>query len=112
MPSNNIKRWRILQGLTQSELADLVGCRRETISNLECGRYNASWSLVYRLCQILLVCPCHLMASVPNLCDWEVAFPNNNNIREDKEVVVSTNDAIRLRKMGYKGGDYHAETEE
>ena len=32
-------------GLSQQELADRVGCRRETIGKLEAGKYNPSLKL-------------------------------------------------------------------
>ena len=43
--TTKIREYREKQGLTQSELADLVGVRRETIVNLERGRYNPSLKL-------------------------------------------------------------------
>ena len=43
------------QGLTQSELADLVGVRRETIVNLERGRYNPSLKLAMDIAKVFHV---------------------------------------------------------
>ena len=40
MIQNRIKEYRAQHNMTQGELADLVGVRRETIGNLEKGRYN------------------------------------------------------------------------
>lgn len=40
-----LKKYRILAGLTQEELAARVGVRRETIIRLEAGRYNPSLKL-------------------------------------------------------------------
>ena len=40
-----IKAYREKTGLKQAELAELVGVRRETIVNLEKGRYNPSLKL-------------------------------------------------------------------
>jgi len=42
---SNLKRYRQLAGLTQDELAESVGVRRETIVRLEAGRYNPSLKL-------------------------------------------------------------------
>ena len=42
MIQNRIKEYRARHNMTQGELADLVGVRRETIGNLEKGRYNPS----------------------------------------------------------------------
>jgi len=41
----NLKKYRQLAGLTQDELAQLVGVRRETIVRLEAGKYNPSLKL-------------------------------------------------------------------
>ncbi len=40
-----LKKYRLLAGLTQGELAELVDVRRETIVRLESGRYNPSLKL-------------------------------------------------------------------
>ncbi len=40
-----IREYRAKYNLTQDELAKLVGVRRETIVNLENGRYNPSLKL-------------------------------------------------------------------
>ena len=42
MIENRIKDYRSDRGMTQTELAKLVGVRRETIYNLENGKYNPS----------------------------------------------------------------------
>ena len=40
MIQNRIKEYRARHNMTQGELADLVGVRRETIGNLEKGRWR------------------------------------------------------------------------
>jgi putative transcriptional regulator len=40
-------------GITQEELADLVGVTRQTIISLEQGRYNPSLELAYKITKIL-----------------------------------------------------------
>lgn len=40
-----LKRYRQLKELTQEQLADIVGVRRETIMRLEAGKYNPSLKL-------------------------------------------------------------------
>lgn len=40
-----IKIYRVSQGLTQEQLAELVGVRRETIMRLEKAQYNPSLKL-------------------------------------------------------------------
>lgn len=41
----NLKRFRILKDLTQEQLAEQVGVRRETIMRLEKAQYNPSLKL-------------------------------------------------------------------
>jgi len=48
-----IKELRSREGLTQEELARLVGVRRETILFMEKGRYNPSLKLAYRVSRAL-----------------------------------------------------------
>ena len=43
--ATKIKEYREKAGYKQSELAELVGARRETIVHLENGRYNPSLKL-------------------------------------------------------------------
>lgn len=48
-----IKELRARRNLTQQELADKVGVRRETILYLEQGKYNPSLRLAYDVAQVL-----------------------------------------------------------
>ena len=44
-----LKEFRERDSLKQADLADLVGVRRETIVNLEKGRYNPSITLAFKI---------------------------------------------------------------
>jgi putative transcriptional regulator len=48
-----IKEYRARQNLTQEELAEKVGVRRETIVFLEQGKYNPSLQLAYNVSKVL-----------------------------------------------------------
>lgn len=48
-----IKELRARQNLTQAQLAEKVGVRRETIVFLEKGKYNPSLKLAYLISQVL-----------------------------------------------------------
>ena len=50
--STKIKEYREIQNLKQSDLAELVGVRRETIVNLERGRYNPSLKLAMDIAKV------------------------------------------------------------
>ena len=52
MIRNRIREYRARQGMKQEELARLVGVRRETIGNLEKGRYNPSLVLAWRIAAV------------------------------------------------------------
>jgi len=47
-----IKEKRVKKGLTQEELAQKVGVRRETIVFLEQGRYNPSLRLAHNIAKV------------------------------------------------------------
>lgn len=50
-----IKEYRENAGLKQSELADQVGARRETIVHLENGKYNPSLKLAMDIAKVFHV---------------------------------------------------------
>ena len=52
MIQNRIKEYRAQHNMTQGELADLVGVRRETIGHLEKGRYNPSLVLAWNIAKV------------------------------------------------------------
>ena len=47
---NNLKETRIEKGLSQQQLADLVGVSRNTISSIETGQFNPTAKLALILC--------------------------------------------------------------
>ena len=49
MIKNRIKEYRARYNMKQEELAAKTGVRRETIGNLEKGRYNPSLVLAWRI---------------------------------------------------------------
>ena len=52
MIRNRMKEHRARLGLKQEELAKLVGVRRETIGNLENGKYNPSLKLAMDIAHV------------------------------------------------------------
>lgn len=52
MIKNRIKEYRARCNMKQEELAALVGVRRETIGNLEKGRYNPSLVLAWNIAKV------------------------------------------------------------
>ena len=55
MIQNRIKEYRARHNMTQGELPDLVGVRRETSGTLEKGRYNPSLVLAWRIAAVFQV---------------------------------------------------------
>lgn len=50
--STKLKEYREAKGLKQADLAELVGVRRETIVNLEKGKYNPSLKLAVDIAKV------------------------------------------------------------
>ena len=53
--STKLKEYREAKGLKQADLAELVGVRRETIVNLERGKYNPSLKLAMDIAKVFHV---------------------------------------------------------
>ena len=51
--TTKMKEYRAKKNITQGELADMVGVRRETIIRLEKGLYNPSLKLALDIAKIL-----------------------------------------------------------
>ena len=52
MIKTRIREYRARLGMSQEELALRVGVRRETIGNLEKGKYNPSLVLAWNIAQV------------------------------------------------------------
>ncbi len=52
---SNLKNYRLKKKLSQAELAEKVGVRRETISLLEKAKYNPSLKLAMSIASVLCV---------------------------------------------------------
>lgn len=52
MIENRIKEYRARHNMKQEDLAKLVGVRRETIGNLEKGKYNPSLVLAWNIAKV------------------------------------------------------------
>lgn len=51
--NTKIRQYRLESGMTQQELAELVGVTRQTINALENSRYNPSLLLAYKITKTL-----------------------------------------------------------
>ena len=47
---NNLKELRVEKGLSQAQLAEMVGVSRNTISSIETGQFNPTAKLALILC--------------------------------------------------------------
>ena len=52
MIQTKLKEYRAKYNMTQEDLAQRVGVRRETIGNLEKGRYNPSLALAWNIAKV------------------------------------------------------------
>ncbi|WP_275400823.1 helix-turn-helix transcriptional regulator [Enterococcus faecium] len=52
---SQVKKYRFLKEMTQDELANAVGIRRETIGRLEQAKYNPSLELAVKISKVLEV---------------------------------------------------------
>lgn len=52
MIKNRIKELRAIHNLSQGDLAEKVNVRRETIGNLEKGKYNPSLVLAWKIAEV------------------------------------------------------------
>lgn len=50
-----LKKYRLSKELTQEQLGEMVGVRRETIMRLEAGKYNPSLKLAINISRIVEV---------------------------------------------------------
>lgn len=57
----SVRRARLARGLKQSELAELVGMSRTTITNVELGRQSLLVDQLLRLADVLVVEPATLL---------------------------------------------------
>ena len=55
MLETKIREYRVKLGISQEELAERVGVRRETIVHLENGRYNPSLRLAMDIAEVFSV---------------------------------------------------------
>ena len=55
MIRNRIREYRARYGMSQEDLAKLAGARRETIGNLEKGKYNPSLVLAWNIAKVFQV---------------------------------------------------------
>ena len=53
--SKNLRHYRKMHGLKQSELADAVGTTQRHISEIENGKAKVSWTLMLALSTVLVV---------------------------------------------------------
>ena len=47
---NNLKKTRMEKGLSQQDLADIVGVSRNTISSIETGQFSPTAKLAFVIC--------------------------------------------------------------
>lgn len=77
---NNLRKIRKKKGLTQQELADMVGVSRQLICYMEKGKYNITNSIIKKMSKALEISPVEIMG-VDN-------FKFMPKTEEEKEYVI------------------------
>ena len=72
MIKNRMKEYRAKYDMKQEDLAKLVGVRRETIGNLEKGRYNPSLVLAWNIAKVFHV-SIEDVFTVEEVLAWNIA---------------------------------------
>lgn len=90
----NIQRLRLLKGLSQEKLAELVGLERETISSIEVGRAFTSSEVLAKFSNLFNVEPSYLLK--PNFLEESA---NDNNLRKEINHLLSTADTKKLKTI-------------
>ena len=91
MIKNRIKEYRARYDMKQEDLAKLVGVRRETIGNLEKGRYNPSLVLAWNI------------AKVFNVTIEEIFTITEDQFESENMIALKKRDMKKILKAGAKG---------
>ena len=59
--ANSIKKYRIINGLTQEQVAQIVGFDTKYLSQLECGKYMGTIKTMLKICDALCITPNDLL---------------------------------------------------
>lgn len=82
--SNNIKNLRILRGLSQKQLADMIDRSPNTISNWEKGSVTPDADVLESLCEIFKVNPNQLFG-------WETCQELEDFLHEKEGILLEMN---------------------
>ncbi len=75
---DNLRQRRMIMGMTQTQLAEVTGMLRTSITNIEAGRQKAPLHVLYRMCAAL-----HIEAAT--------ILPKNAEIFQSHDPVYSIN---------------------
>lgn len=94
-----IRKYRELRGLSQKELADLIGVSNSRVSNWEQGINRPNADIISDLCNALDVSPSELLdiqISTDNLSEQErkliSAYRNKPELQEAVNILLGIND--------------------
>lgn len=73
---NNIKTWREIRNMKQSELAELIGVSDKTVSSWEINRTEPKMGMVEKICQAL---NCKKTDIIGHEVDYVVVCKNQDN---------------------------------
>lgn len=79
---NNIKKIRKSRGLTQKQLAEMIGSSFQQIQKLEKGERRLAENWLLRLSEALNVNPIEIMELGERRADWEKSLPKDASLRD------------------------------
>lgn len=89
--TENIKSFRLLQGLTQKQLAEMIDCAPSTLSNWEKGEASPNGDNIYKLCEVFSTSPDVLFGFKP-IQDLE-------KMEIDREITLKQLEDIKKQKL-------------
>ena len=97
----NIRKFRIYNGMSQKELGDMVGRTSTVISNWENGVHSPDLEMTEELCRTLHVTPSQLLGWEEN-AEIEAFYENQESILIEIDNMLSAKDILEKRIKAYR----------
>ena len=98
--NDNIKDFRLLQGLTQKELAKKIGRAASTLSTWEKGEASPDGDSIYKLCEAFDVTPNVLFGFEQNT-DFEAFMQGKDSVLKELKEINKQKSQLENRLKAY-----------